>query len=144
MTLTQIVTYVNKLLAGELLTFAQMVEYLDSVVDEINEDLMAKYPTFTEFTQEDFPDDWPNYTFFPEKYVRNVVCKGAAFKYFTADEEGIATAQNYGWEYKDAKFKMQRDMLDLVPTEYQDVDTLGSFASPASTVLLSWSDETGG
>ncbi len=144
MQLTHIVITLNKLLAGELLTYAQMTEYLDAVVDEINENLTAKYPVFSEFTQAAYPDSWPNYDFFPDRYIRTCVCKGAAFKYFTSDEEGIATAQNYGWEYKDAMFRMQRDMLDFVPEDYQDTDTIGSIASPESTVLLSWSDETGG
>jgi len=140
MQLTQIVTTVNELLAGELLTYAQMVRFMDPVVDDINEALNAKFPSFSEFTEANYPDNWPDYNFFPDKYIRSCVCKGAAYRYFTADEEGIATAQAYGWEYKDSLFKITRDFIDFVPEAYQDNTTLGSITGPETTVMLAWED----
>jgi hypothetical protein len=140
MQLTQIVTTLNELLAGELLTFDQQKRFLDAAVDDINEALNSTFPVFSDFNNTDFPTNWPNYDFFPDKYVRSCVIKGAAFNYFTADEEGIATATAYGWEFKDSLFRMLRDYADFVPLEYQDTTTIGSITGPESTIKMSWED----
>jgi hypothetical protein len=139
MQLTQIVATVNELLAGELLTFSQMSRHLDRAVDDINQQMNSKYPVFSEFAEGAFPD-WPDYNFFPDVYIRTVVCIGAAYKYFTADEEGIATATAYGWEYKDGLFRMVRDYIDFVDPDYQDNTTLGSVTGSSAVVKLSWED----
>lgn len=140
MQLTQIVATVNELLAGELLTFSQMSRFLDRTVDDINQQMNSKYPVFSDFTEANNPGIWPNYNFFPDVYIRTVVCIGAAYKYFTADEEGIATATAYGWEYKDGLFRMVRDYVDFVDPLYQDNTTLGSITGSDAVIKLSWED----
>lgn len=142
MVLTQIVKTVNQRLAGELLTFSAMVSFLDEVIDDINEKLNSTYPTFSEFTQEAYPDKYPNYDFFPDNYIRKVVIYGTAFKFYINDEEGITTAQQYGYDYNDALFMMQRDYLEKVPEEFQS-DNSGSVLLPAfatSTDYVNWGD----
>jgi hypothetical protein len=126
MLLPQIVKTVNRYLAGEMLTFNNMVVYLDEVVDEINVKLSSTFPTLSEaidaaiavagttVTLASF-----DYAYFPDNYIRTVLCKGAAYKFFTQDEEGMPSAEKYGWEYTDALFYMQRDYISSVPVEYQ-------------------------
>ncbi len=130
MVLTQIVKTVNARLAGELLTFSAMVSLLDEVIDDINEKLNSTYPTFTDFTQAAYPDKYPNYDFFPDRYIRKVVIYGTAFKFYINDEEGITTAQQYGYDYNDALFMMQRDFLEQVPEEFQ-ANCSGSVVLPS-------------
>lgn len=66
-----------------------------------------------------------DYNYFPDRYIREVVCKGAAYKFYIMDEEGIATAEQYGYDYEKALFVMQRDYIEQVPVEYQ-ADSKGS------------------
>ena len=68
-----------------------------------------------------------DYNYFPDRYLREVVCKGAAYKFYIMDEEGIATAEQYGYDYEKALFVMQRDYIEQVPVEYQ-ADSKGSVA----------------
>jgi len=121
MTLDKIIGRVNDKLAGEMLTYDELIIHLDAVVDDINIRLSANYPAFSEFNIEDHPD-YPNYNFFPDKYIRSVVVPGAAYKFYITDEEGIDTAQNYGYEYQNALFYMTRDYSDLVDEKYMDDD----------------------
>lgn len=118
MTLTNIVAYVNANLAGELLTYEQLKVHLDSVIDDINGALNSAFPAFSEFNSTDHTS-YPNYNFFPDKYLRAVVCLGAAFKFYICDEEGAESAKVYAKTYPAELFKMQRDYTDLVPTIYQ-------------------------
>lgn len=118
----------NIKLAGEMLTYDMLKPYLDEVIDNINTRLSAKFPVFSEFTQAAYPTQYPNYNFFPDNFIRTVVIYGAAHKFYTADEEGINSARQYDTEYQNAMFIMERDYLELVPTEFQ-VDT------PASVVM---------
>ena len=113
MLINDIVSGVNTKLAGETLTYNQMRLFLDECVDDINRELDASFPVFTGLTESD------NYNYFPDKYIRSVVIAGAAFKFYVTDEEGIATAAQYGWDYKDSLFFMKRDYSCLVPAEYQ-------------------------
>ena len=128
----------NEKLAGELFNYDEIVSYLDLVIDEINADLSSKFPTFSEFNSIQFPDykaelytkadgtiDWKlraevynNYDVFPEKYIRSVVIPGAAYKWFSVDEEGASTAPLFQQEYEKARFEMVRDYMDFVPLEY--------------------------
>lgn len=64
-----------------------------------------------------------DYNMIPDKYIRTVIIKGAAFKFFIKDEEGIETAQQYGRDYQIALFNMQRDYMTEIPEEYK-VDNL--------------------
>lgn len=127
MELSKIVQFINDKLAGELLTFDLLKVHLDAVVDDINTSLNAKFPAFSDFTSAAFTQ-YPDYNFFPDKYIRTVVIPGAAYKFFVTDEEGLGTAPQYGFDYKDNLFKMLRDYLPLVPAEYRDTNE-GGYAS---------------
>lgn len=118
MTLSKIVTRINALLADELYPYEYLEIYLDDVVDDINERLSATFPSFSEVVDEKTPMNF-DYNFIPEKYIRTVIIKGAAFKFFIKDEEGIETAQAYGRDYQIALFNMQRDYMTEVPEEFK-------------------------
>lgn len=117
MDLNKIVQRVNAYLAGETLPYSELVIHLDSVIDDINHELNSVFPAFSEF--ENTHPDYPNYKFFPDRYIRNVVCLGAAFKFFLTDEEGAEVATRYDVEYQKALFLMQRDYSHKVPLEFQ-------------------------
>lgn len=119
MLIDNIVKGINDELAGELLTYNEVKPFLDQVIDDINSMLDTTFPAFTDFTYENYPTKYPNYDFFPEQYIRNVVIKGAAYKFYVMDEEGLPTAQQYGYNYQDNSFKMLRDYLEDVPDEFK-------------------------
>lgn len=139
----------NEKLAGELFNYDEIVSYLDLVIDEINADLSSKFPTFSEFTATQFPNYkaelytnedgsidrearnavYNNYDLFPDKYIRSVVIPGAAYKWFSVDEEGASTAPLFQQEYEKARFEMVRDYIDFVPEEYID-DNTGAITDP--------------
>lgn len=119
MDLTKIVQKVNNKLAGEMLTYDMMKDYLDDVIDDINARLSTNFPVFSDFTLEAYPETYPNYSFFPDRYIRSVVTLGAAYKFFVVDEEGLPTAQQFSYDYQDALFIMERDYSDLVPEEFR-------------------------
>lgn len=114
MLLTAIQSLVNSALAGELLTYTELVPHLDAAIDGINDVLNAKYPSFSEL-----PMGATEYTHFPDKYIRTVVVPGCAWHYYVADEEGMQTAPQYQMNYEQGKFIMLRDMLYNIPLEYQ-------------------------
>lgn len=116
MKIQDIVAGVNAKLAGETLTYTQMRILLDEVVDDINTELAAKYPSFDEIPSNGV------YDAFPDKYIRSVIIVGAAFKFYVTDEEGISTATQYSYDYKDRLFYMKRDYTGQVPELYQDRD----------------------
>lgn len=120
MLIDKLVALVNEKLAGETLMYEQLKGVLDSTIDDINIALNSCFPTFTEFSDnsEAFPK-YPDYNFFPERYIRSVVALGAAYKFYTIDEEGAEVAPEYKWEYKTALFYMTRDFSHLVPTIFQ-------------------------
>lgn len=115
MTIMNIISAINTKLAGETLTYNQLRLFMDEVVDDINTDLSAQFPTFEDYNEGD------EYTAFPDKYIRSVLVTGAAAKFYTMDEEGIMTAQAYQYDYRDRLFAMVRDYSALVPTEYQNI-----------------------
>ena len=117
MKLTQIVGLVNTKLAGETLTYNQMLPYLDGAIIDINSNLNSCFPTFSEL----YPtlDIEANYDLFPDRYITSVVVIGAAFKFYTTDEEGISTAQGYQVEYNQGMFYMIRDYSANVPEMYK-------------------------
>lgn len=116
MLISNIVNGVNTKLAGETMTFNQLKLFLSEVVDDINRELCATYPSFDDLTEAN------NYNYFPDKYIRSVVITGAAYKFYETDEEGIVTATQYHYDYMDNLFYMKRDYTCKVPTEYQDAD----------------------
>lgn len=117
MKITNITAKVNELLAGEILAQNDLVPFMDEVIDEINENLDSTFPSMSDAIAE----GKENYDYFPDRYIRTVLIKGTAYKFYVMDEEGIQTAQQYQYNYIDAMFKMQRDFLEDVPEEYKAV-----------------------
>ena len=120
-----IVKNINKMLAGEQLVYSKLEPFLDSVIDDINIQLNSCYPTFSECEFPSVLDTSAVSDYFPDRYIRSVVIKGAAYKFYIMDEEGINTAEMFGYDYQDALYYMLRDFIDKVPEEYQD-DSTGS------------------
>lgn len=118
MEIAKICKLINQSLAGEMLRQDELMLYMDKVIDDINAQLNANYPTFTEYTSEFFPD-YPNYNVFPEKYIRSVVVPGAAYNFYKVDEEGNNTAPLFRQEYQTNLFYMVRDMMESVPPRFQ-------------------------
>lgn len=114
MKLKDITLKVNELLAGERHSYAQIVNFLDRTIDDINSQLNSTFPAFSEI-----PEGKAEYDYFPDRYIRSVVCVGAAWYYFTTDEEGISTAPQYQYDYDRGLFIMLRDYFNDVPVEYQ-------------------------
>ena len=119
MDVNTIVKRVNMLLAGEQLVYSRLEGFLDSTIDDINDKLNSKFPTFSELNSGlEFAGD-SEYDFFPDKYIRSVVIPGAAYKFYIMDEEGIPTAEQFGYDYEKGLFMMMRDYMEQVPEEYQ-------------------------
>ena len=122
MLLTQVQKLFNEALAGETLSYKEMLPHLDAAIDDINAKLNTIYPVFS-----DVPYDTADseYSFFPDKYIRMVVIPGAAWHFYVMDEEGLQTAPQYQVDFENGKFLMQRDMLYKIPEEFQDDDNQG-------------------
>lgn len=121
MQITEIIRRVNALLAGEQLVYSQLETFLDSVIDDINTVLNSTFPAFSELGLESglgFISE-TDYNYFPEKYIRSVVIPGTAYKFYIMDEEGMTTAEQFGYNYEKNLFYMMRDYLEQVPEEYQ-------------------------
>lgn len=99
--------------------YFRLEEFLDSTIDDINARLNSKFPAFSEIYNEETPLGNYDYNYFPDKYIREVVCKGAAYKFYIMDEEGITNAEQYRYDYEMALFLMQRDYIEQVPEEYR-------------------------
>lgn len=106
MLISDIVTLINKKIPSEHLTPDRLYVFMDEVIDDINAQLNANFPTFTEFLNQRGSSV---YNCFPDRYIRTVVVTGAAAKWYTADEEGIETATTYVRDYNSALFIMLRD-----------------------------------
>lgn len=120
MEINKIVQLVNNQLAGEMLSYDSMKYLLDKTIDDINTRLNAKFPVFSEFNNTTYIGKYPNYDFFPDKYIRSVVVPGAAQKFYVVDEEGIDPAPALTMEYKQGLFYMERDYSAKVPEEFQE------------------------
>lgn len=123
---TDLINLVNNLLAGEFLNYEDLEHHFDSAIDDINTTCCTQFPTFSDIRHAGNGAIPVEYTAFPDKYVRSVVAKGAAYKFFTEDEEGIATAQTYGQEYQQALFYMLRDYADYCDPRYKRHLTRGA------------------
>ena len=88
-----IVNYINERLAGEQLLYSQLLVFLDGTIDDINQALNSNFPAFSEFSEKD--ENYPDYNFFPDRYIRTVVVTGACAKFYICDEEGAAVAEQY-------------------------------------------------
>ena len=118
------VNLISKHLADELVSEVEMLSYMDRVIDDINVQLNTTFPTFTEFkeqqTEQATLDSLDlDYTAIPDKYIRTVVIPGAAYKYYTTDEEGNYAAPKYEEDYRQGLFYMVRDYSFSVPTQYR-------------------------
>lgn len=117
MNINNIIKFTNDKLAGETLMYDQLLVFLDATIDDINSSLNSQFPVFSEFTSEN--ENYPNYNFFPDKYIRTVVIPGAAAKFYAVDEEGAQVAPMFDTEYRQNLFFMVRDYSHLVPEEYR-------------------------
>lgn len=124
-------TYINRnYIASEHLHPTDMLGYMDTVIDSINKDMQACFPTFTDWAAycntyntanpSLTPLDPNNYTAIPDCYLRGVVAPGAALEFYSSDEEGEQVASKYYLDYEKAKAAMIRDYINLVPVEFQN------------------------
>lgn len=118
----EIQSMLNQCLAGELLSWKQMLTHLNWAVDEINAQLNTVFPIFTADTEE--------YTAIPDNYIRMVVVPGAVHHFYVVDEEGNTGEYNFLQEFEQNKFRMLRDYSHLIPEEYQ-ADILNGTTSSA-------------
>lgn len=119
---------INSRLAGEQLTYTQLLPYINSTIDDINSRLHTCFP---QLTRDDANRD---YTAFPDRWQRTVVVVGAGAKWYQDDEEGIATAQAMVEEYHTNLFLMERDYGPLVPEEYRESNASGMLPFPPSGI----------
>lgn len=121
MLLSNIVKLVNSQLAGEQLTYKNVIPHLDFAIDAINANMNTIYPTFSDLSDTD-----TEYTAFPDRYIRQVVVPGAAWHYYVMDEEGAQTAMQFQMDFENGKFQMLRDMVYSIPEEYVDDENQGT------------------
>ena len=116
-----LVGLISKHLADEIVSEGEMLSYMDRVIDDINTRLNTVFPTFTEFKEENnnLTAELLDYIAIPDKYLRSVVVPGAAYKYYTTDEEGSYAAPKYEEEYRTALFYMERDFSFRIPEQYR-------------------------
>ena len=138
MLLNTLIQLINNKLAGETLSFSQLSLHLDSTIDDINSKLNSKFPAFSEFQSvgKNVYEQYPDYDFFPDKYLRSVVSVGAAYYFYLTDEEGIAAAEGYAQEYHKNLFYMERDYIEDVPEEWEDkeqgfIETTPTYGVPS-------------
>ena len=121
MLISKIVNGINAKLAGELLSLSELTVHIDTVIDEINAKLNAKFPVFA-----DLAGDATEYTAIPDKFIRTVIIPGAAYYFYTTDEEGAMVAPEYKEAYYRNLFYMERDYVQLIPEEYLETFEQGS------------------
>lgn len=127
--MSDIVSRVNRKLAGETLVMTQMIDCLDDVIDDINTQLNSTFPSFTELYGTTVTD----YNYFPDKYIRKVVVTGAAWYFYTLDEEGEAVATQFQADYQKFLFYMVRDYSSQIPELYR-ADNTGHITFEQETV----------
>ena len=129
----KIIDLVSKHLGDDLVTTAELMSFIDRTIDDINTQLDANFPTFTE-SEEGVPNDVRDYTAIPDKYIRTVIVPGAAFKYYVTDEEGNQAATKYEEDYRQGLFYMLRDYSSQIPAEYRGEDGGGVSISTDHTL----------
>ena len=134
MKIMHLIQSINTQLAGELLSVAELKDFVDKAIDDVNTRLNTKFPTLTDvmftYDEEGNLKQGTDYTAIPDKYLRTVVIPGAVFKYFITDEEGAAVAPKYEEEFLKGLFYMERDYLEQVPIEYQETTVQGWVTAP--------------
>lgn len=124
MNIRSIVRLINRKLAGDHVPDFVIISFMDEVIDEINRDMNTIFPTFTELYKKNAEGAWEgDYDAIPDTYLRTVVVYGAAAKWYSMDEEGIAPAEDFESKYREHKFYMVRDYVTQVPPEYEAVPT---------------------
>jgi len=130
MQIKKLVDTINRTyIASDYLRQPDIYYFMDRVIDDINANLQACYPTFTNW--EDFVEAWNEkypeepkdrtvYDVIPDKYLRSVVALGTALYYYTSDEEGEQIAMDYQQRYNQQLFLMIRDYHIQVPEMFQD------------------------
>lgn len=120
MKIQNLIELINHKLADELLSPSQLINHMDSVIDDINTQLNSTFPTFTEamLAQGSLLAN-TDYNAIPDKYLRSVVVVGAATKYYEIDEEGNPTAQTFAQDYREQLFYMLRDYSFSIPEKYR-------------------------
>lgn len=107
----QIQSLLNQSLAGEMLSYKQMLVHLNWAIDEINATLNTIFPEFTaEMTE---------YTAFPDRYIRMCIIPGAAHHFYVIDEEGQTGEFSFAQTFETGKFYMLRDYSHQIPEEFQ-------------------------
>ncbi len=125
MKIRDIVKLTNTYLTGEQLVYQKLIPFYDAVIDDINSRLNSTYPSFSSLEFTSLDGDEAVYSYFPDRYVRSVVALGAAHKFYTMDEEGVAYDTTYEDDYERNLFYMTRDYIDQVPEIFQS-DSTGS------------------
>lgn len=125
MQIKTLIESINTQLAGELLSIGELKDFVDKAIDDINTRLNTKFPVLSDVLGKQI-----EYTAIPDKYIRTVVIPGAAFKFYTTDEEGAAVAPKYEEEYLKGLFYMERDYMPIVPEEYIETDEQGHLHDP--------------
>lgn len=125
MQIKTLIESINTQLAGELLSIGELKDFVDKAIDDINTRLNTKFPVLSDVLGKQL-----EYTAIPDKYIRTVVIPGAAFKFYTTDEEGAAVAPKYEEEYLKGLFYMERDYMAIVPEEWLETDEQGHIPDP--------------
>lgn len=118
---TDIQRMCNQDLAGELLSYKQLIRHLNWAIDSINVELNAKFPIFEDTMEE--------YTAFPDKYIRMCVIPGAVWHFYQVDEEGASAASQFASDFQRGIFYMLRDYAHAIPAEYVEDDNNGSLTA---------------
>ena len=121
MLIKNIVAGVNHKLSGEMLSFRELIPHLDSVIDDINQQLNTCFPAFSEL-----PDNTVAYDCIPDRYIRSCVIVGAAYYFYMTDEEGSVATNGYQATYAQNLFYMLRDYIHCVPDKYKACDYQGT------------------
>ena len=111
MQVSQIQSLLNQNLAGEMLSYKQMLVHLNWAIDEINATLNTVFPEFT--------SDITEYIAIPDNYIRMCIIPGAAHHFYIVDEEGQTSEHSFAQMFEINKFRMLRDYSHLIPEEYQ-------------------------
>lgn len=112
MTHIELQQLINHSLAGEQLSFKEMIPHINYAIDAINTQLNTIYPTI-ELTSTD-----AGYEVFPDRYIRSVVVPGAVWHFYTVDEEGGMGGGQFQLDFQQGLFTMLRDFSGLIPEEY--------------------------
>jgi len=110
MQVSLLVSNINSLLAGEMLSQSDLLLHINEAIDDVNMQLSTSFPAM-EARQ-------AVYDAIPDTYMRSVIALGSALHYYGMDEEGEFVAQNYQMRYQKNLFMMLRDYSIRIPKEY--------------------------